>query len=185
MQTIVSKTSQKEFNKREILLVDEKASISVTLWGQQVNLFLLKYLNKKFICRQKSLMGHQILLLLLKELKLETLMVCEKMKYDKVFFVYFLGRTLSCLNGTLICHDPTETPRTVELRVWFDNEGKSMDLPDLSKGADIGNRQSLFTSLMYHPFLCLLFQHRLKLLLKLLLMDLGLGINRIMLVLKR
>jgi replication factor A1 len=36
MQTIVSKASQKEFNKREILLVDEKASISVTLWGQQV-----------------------------------------------------------------------------------------------------------------------------------------------------
>jgi ssDNA-binding replication factor A large subunit len=37
MQTIVSKASQKEFNKREVLLVDEKASISVTLWGQQVS----------------------------------------------------------------------------------------------------------------------------------------------------
>jgi len=37
MQTIVSKASQKEFNKRDVLLVDEKASISVTLWGQQVN----------------------------------------------------------------------------------------------------------------------------------------------------
>ncbi len=54
----------------------------------------------------------------------------------------FLGRTLSCINSTLIRQDPTETPRTVELRVWFDNEGKSMDLPDLSKGADLANRQS-------------------------------------------
>lgn len=36
MQTIVSKASQKEFSKRDILLVDEKASISVALWGQQV-----------------------------------------------------------------------------------------------------------------------------------------------------
>ncbi len=40
MQTIISKTSQKEFNKRELLLVDEKASISVTLWGQQVELII-------------------------------------------------------------------------------------------------------------------------------------------------
>ena len=42
MQTIVSKTSQKEFNKRELLLVDEKASITVTLWGQQVENFVRK-----------------------------------------------------------------------------------------------------------------------------------------------
>ncbi len=56
----------------------------------------------------------------------------------------FNGRTLSCLNSTLICHDPTETERTVELRVWYDNEGKSMDLPDLSKGAELGNRQTAF-----------------------------------------
>ena len=42
------------------------------------------------------------------------------------------------MNSTLICQDPVETPRAVELRVWFDNEGKSMDLPDLSKGADVG-----------------------------------------------
>ncbi len=56
----------------------------------------------------------------------------------------FLGRTLSSVNSTLIRQDPTETQRTVELRVWFDNEGKSMDLPDLSKGGDGGNRQSLF-----------------------------------------
>ncbi len=54
----------------------------------------------------------------------------------------FLGRTLSCVNSTLTRLDPPETQRTVELRVWFDNEGKSMDLPDLSKGADMGNRQS-------------------------------------------
>jgi hypothetical protein len=58
--------------------------------------------------------------------------------------IIFLGRTLSCVNSTLVRQDPTETQRTVELRVWFDNEGKSMDLPDLSKGADIGNRQSCF-----------------------------------------
>jgi ssDNA-binding replication factor A large subunit len=38
VQTIVSKTSQKEFNKRDILLVDENASISVTLWSQQVEI---------------------------------------------------------------------------------------------------------------------------------------------------
>jgi replication factor A1 len=36
MQTIISKTSQKEFSKRELLLVDENASITATLWGQQV-----------------------------------------------------------------------------------------------------------------------------------------------------
>lgn len=48
------------------------------------------------------------------------------------------------MNSTLIRQDPTETERTVELRVWYDTEGKSMDLPDLSKGADVGNRQSLF-----------------------------------------
>ncbi len=42
MQTIISKASQKEFNKRELLLVDEKASITVTLWGQQVELIVIK-----------------------------------------------------------------------------------------------------------------------------------------------
>ena len=42
MQTIVSKASQKEFNKRELLLVDEKASITATLWGQQVELFWIQ-----------------------------------------------------------------------------------------------------------------------------------------------
>jgi hypothetical protein len=63
MQTIVSKTSQKEFNKRELLLVDEKASITVTLWGQQVKLFensLIKF-SSDFL-RLKNLMAHQILL---------------------------------------------------------------------------------------------------------------------------
>jgi len=59
----------------------------------------------------------------------------------------FNGRTLSCFNSTLIRLDPTETPRTIELRVWFDNEGKSMDLPDLSKGADGGNRPATFKTL--------------------------------------
>jgi len=39
MQTIISKASQKEFSKRELLLVDENASITATLWGQQVELF--------------------------------------------------------------------------------------------------------------------------------------------------
>jgi len=42
IQTIVSKASQKEFNKRELLLVDEKASITVTLWGQQVQIIVIK-----------------------------------------------------------------------------------------------------------------------------------------------
>lgn len=55
-----------------------------------------------------------------------------------------LGRNLSCMNSTLIRPDPAETERTVELRVWFDNEGKTMDLPDLSKAGDAGNRQSLY-----------------------------------------
>jgi len=59
----------------------------------------------------------------------------------------FNGRTLSCLNSTLIFHDPIETPRTVELCVWFENEGKSMDLPDLSKGAELGTRQNPFKTL--------------------------------------
>ncbi len=44
IQTIVSKASQKEFNKRELLLVDEKASITVTLWGQQVEILVRKSL---------------------------------------------------------------------------------------------------------------------------------------------
>jgi hypothetical protein len=39
MQTIISKASQKEFSKRELLVVDENASITTTLWGQQVELF--------------------------------------------------------------------------------------------------------------------------------------------------
>lgn len=54
----------------------------------------------------------------------------------------YLGRNLSCTNTTLIRQNPMETPRTAELRVWFDNEGKSMDLPDLSKPSDTNNRQS-------------------------------------------
>ncbi|CAF0927115.1 unnamed protein product [Adineta ricciae] len=110
MQTIVSKASQKEFQKREILLVDEKASISVTLWGQQAEEFD----------------GSSNQVLAFKGIKIGD----------------FNGRTLSCMNSTLIRQDPTETPRTVELRVWFDNEGKSIDLPDLSKGADVGSRQT-------------------------------------------
>ena len=36
IDTVVGRTSQKEFIKRDILLVDENASITVTLWGQQV-----------------------------------------------------------------------------------------------------------------------------------------------------
>lgn len=46
MQKIVSKASQKEFSKRDILLVDEKASISVALWGQQVIDADFHYFNK-------------------------------------------------------------------------------------------------------------------------------------------
>jgi hypothetical protein len=53
------------------------------------------------------------------------------------------------MNSTLIRQDPTETQRTVDLRVWYDNEGKSMDLPDLSKGADITNRQGSFKYLSF------------------------------------
>jgi len=49
MQTIVSKASQKEFNKRDILLVDEKASITVTLWGQQVEMNLRENVFKGFL----------------------------------------------------------------------------------------------------------------------------------------
>ena len=61
------------------------------------------------------------------------------------FFLLLLqsGRTLSCMNNTLVRSDPTETPRTVELRVWYDTEGKSLDLPDLSKGAEMGSRPGL------------------------------------------
>jgi ssDNA-binding replication factor A large subunit len=63
MQTIVSKASQKEFNKRDVLLVDEKASISVTLWGQQVNGIFCgqnKIFFDGFSSRLKNLMVHQI-----------------------------------------------------------------------------------------------------------------------------
>jgi len=48
MQTIVSKTSQKEFSKRELLLVDEKASITATLWGQQVEMRVIKIISIGF-----------------------------------------------------------------------------------------------------------------------------------------
>ncbi|CAF4765905.1 unnamed protein product [Rotaria sp. Silwood1] len=115
MQTIVSKASQKEFNKRDILLVDEKASISVTLWGQQAEEF--------------DGSSHPVV------------------AFKGIKIGDFNGRTLSCINSTLIRQDPTETQRTVELRVWFDNEGKSIDLPDLSKGADNGNRQTVIKTL--------------------------------------
>jgi ssDNA-binding replication factor A large subunit len=37
MQTVVGKTSQKEFHNRELVLVDETAAITTTLWGQQVS----------------------------------------------------------------------------------------------------------------------------------------------------
>ncbi|CAF1214168.1 unnamed protein product [Adineta steineri] len=115
MQTIVSKASQKEFTKRELLLVDEKASISVTLWGQQAEEF--------------DGSSHPVI------------------AFKGIKIGDFNGRTLSCFNNTLIRHDPTETQRTVELRVWYDNEGKSMDLPDLSKGADAGNRPTAVKTL--------------------------------------
>jgi replication factor A1 len=42
MQTIIGKASQKEFTKRDVLLVDEKASISVALWGKQVRMIVPK-----------------------------------------------------------------------------------------------------------------------------------------------
>jgi hypothetical protein len=79
MQTIISKASQKEFNKRDVLLVDEQASISVTLWAQQVELFTFrKYLCEINFYRRKNLMVHQIQLWLLRELKLVILMVDSK-----------------------------------------------------------------------------------------------------------
>ncbi|CAF3183622.1 unnamed protein product [Rotaria sp. Silwood2] len=112
IDTIVSKTSQKEFNKRELLLVDENASITATLWGQQAEDFD----------------GSSNPVLAFKGIRIGD----------------FNGRTLSTLSSTLICLDPIETPRTIELRNWFDKEGKSIDLPDLSKGAEIGNQQAPF-----------------------------------------
>lgn len=115
IQTIISKASQKEFTKRELLLVDEKASITATFWGKQAEEFD----------------GSAYPVLALKGVKVGD----------------YNGRTLSTVNSTLICPDPAETPRTVELRVWFDNEGKSMDLPDLSKGADLSNRQTAMKTL--------------------------------------
>ena len=78
MQTIVSKASQKEFSKRELLLVDEQASISATLWGQQVQMIVIQNRFDRFFLfsfRQKNLMVYPIQLWLSKELKLEILMV--------------------------------------------------------------------------------------------------------------
>ena len=37
MQTVLGKTSQKEFHNRELVLIDETAAITTTLWGQQVS----------------------------------------------------------------------------------------------------------------------------------------------------
>ncbi|CAF2246060.1 unnamed protein product [Rotaria magnacalcarata] len=115
MQTIVSKASQKEFSKRDILLVDEKASISTTLWGQQAEEF--------------DGSSHPVI------------------AFKGIKIGDFNGRTLSVTNSTLTRQDPTETERTVELRVWFDNEGKLMDLPDLSKAGEAGNRPTVMKTL--------------------------------------
>ncbi|CAM4870960.1 unnamed protein product [Rotaria socialis] len=115
MQTIVSKASQKEFSKRDILLVDEKASISATLWGQQAEEF--------------DGSSHPVI------------------AFKAIKIGDFNGRTLSVSNSTLMRQDPTETERTVELRVWFDNEGKLMDLPDLSKAGEAGNRPTVMKTL--------------------------------------
>ena len=115
LQTIISKTSQKEFTKRELLLVDEKASITATLWGQQAEEFD----------------GTSNPVLAFKGVKIGD----------------FNGRTLSALGSTLLSQDPPDTERTVELRAWFDSEGKSMDLPDLSKGGDVSTRQTPFKTL--------------------------------------
>ncbi|CAF1246914.1 unnamed protein product [Rotaria sordida] len=115
IDTIISKTSQKEFNKRELLLVDENASITVTLWGQQAEDF--QNSSNPVVAFKGIRIGD------------------------------FNGRTLSTLNSTLISQDPIETQRTIELRTWYDKEGKLMDLPDLSKGADIGNQQVPFKTL--------------------------------------
>ena len=51
------------------------------------------------------------------------------------------------MNSTLTSLNPVDTQRTIELRTWFDNEGKLMDLPDLSKNVDIGNQQDSFKTL--------------------------------------
>ena len=45
MQTIVSKASQKEFSKRELLLVDEQASITATLWAKQVRMIEIEMIS--------------------------------------------------------------------------------------------------------------------------------------------
>ncbi|CAF3669774.1 unnamed protein product [Rotaria sp. Silwood1] len=112
IDTIVSKASQKEFNKRDLLLVDENTSIAATLWGQQAEDFD----------------GSSNPVVAFKGIRIGD----------------FNGRTLSTVSSTLICLDPIETPRTIELRNWFDKEGKSIDLPDLSKGGEIGNQQAPF-----------------------------------------
>jgi hypothetical protein len=80
VHTIVSKTSQKEFNKREVLLVDENASISVTLWGQQVHIGIERKSRSGFFSssRLKNLMVRQIQSLLSKELKSTILKVYLK-----------------------------------------------------------------------------------------------------------
>ncbi|CAF1562798.1 unnamed protein product [Rotaria magnacalcarata] len=115
LDTIISKTSQKEFTKRDILLVDENASITATLWGQQAEEF--QVVSNPVVAFKGIRIGD------------------------------FNGRTLSTVSSTLICQDPTETSRTMELHTWFEKEGKSMDLPDLSKGADVGNQQAPFKTL--------------------------------------
>jgi len=42
MQTVFIKASQAQSTKRDLLLVDEEASVIVTLWGQQVQIIVIK-----------------------------------------------------------------------------------------------------------------------------------------------
>ncbi len=64
MQTVFIKASQAKSTKRDLLLVDEEASVIVTLWGQQVEIIVIKVIGLVSFPRRKNLMVHQIQLLL-------------------------------------------------------------------------------------------------------------------------
>lgn len=113
IQTVTGRTTAKEFVKRDLVLIDEKASIIISLWGQQAELF--------------NGSTHPVV------------------AFKGIRISDYRGRSLSCLNTTLIRENPSETERTNELTNWFDNGGKSMDLIDLSKGIENSNRTKSLT----------------------------------------
>lgn len=78
VQTITGRATQKEFLKRDLVLVDEKAAITVSLWGKQVREKNNFWKRIEGFLRPKNSMVRCILSLLSKELKLANTMVVRQ-----------------------------------------------------------------------------------------------------------